>query len=201
MQSESSPRRGTSKIERRATTPLQASTESNHIFSVNQRALDENGVSLYWNDVDLTVEPYDSIKKHYHCGKQLDIYDNSKKTAVYTILSIDLDEAMFSQVMSDGEIKTLFQKTSTVPHKMGVGGQSAVRFAKIRDGEITLWFKRVNEALKEFQGNITLDMNPIHQRRFMKTLHTYNQAKIVRHINSGYSGMCGVYQAIKLLQS
>ena len=105
-----------------------------------------------------------------------------------------------AKVWTDAEIQPIFQAHSAVTKKMKAGGQSAERFARIRNNEITLWYKRVNEYLKNVQGPIYLGINNIYHKRFMKNLSTYNQAKIKTRIPCEYSNISGIYQAINHLE-
>jgi len=105
---------------------------------------------------------------------------------------LDLDECYFADVYSDGEIVKLFEDNSTVPHKMGVGGQSANRFASIRQNEIVHWFKNINEKLKQYDREIIVSCSWPYYNRFLSYLNTYNKAKIVRQISGEYSGLAGV---------
>ena len=128
-------------------------------------------MSLYWNDEELIIEPYEKKTKHYFCGKEL-LRFKEGKSKVYTILVIDLDECCCADVYSDGEIVPIFQEHSTVTKKHKKGGQSAARFARIRDNEITHWFKRIDEYLKKINDDIKLGVNHVYQKRFIETLST-----------------------------
>lgn len=154
---------------------------------------ESSGISLYWDGKDLTVEPYHSKQKHYFCGRHLLKFTN-EKVKVYTILVIDLEECCCADVYSDGEIQVLFQKHSEVPHKHRKGGQSAARFARIRDNEITLWYKRINEWLKSVDNEIEVGINQIYKKRFLNKLSTYNKEKINRMSSTEYSNITGIYQ-------
>jgi len=121
---------------------------------------------------------------------------------MYTILIVDLSECYCAQVMSDGEINKIMHLTSEVPNKHKKGGQSAPRFARIRENAITQWFKRINEYLKDVKAdNILLGINFMYQRRYMKHMSTYNKEKIIRTERNEYGGLSGVYQYINLLES
>jgi peptide subunit release factor 1 (eRF1) len=121
---------------------------------------------------------------------------------MYTILIIDLEECYGAQVMSDGEIKKLIDIHSEVPHKHKKGGQSAARFSRIRDNEITHWFKRINEYMKELNAeNIYLSISFVYKQRFLDTLSTYNLAKIGRIERNEYGGLTGVYQLVNMLEA
>ena len=119
---------------------------------------------------------------------------------MYSILVIDLDECYFADVFSDAEVVKLFNDTSMVQHKMGVGGQSAHRFAQNRQNEIVHWFKKVNEMLKQYDRKIILGINHVYEKRFIGYLHTYNKAKIVKVISNEYSGIEGIYDTINRLE-
>lgn len=158
-------------------------------------------MSLLWNDEKLTIEPYKRKTKHYFCGKELLRFDGVP-TPVYTILIMDLCECFCAKVMSDGEIKKLIHLHSEVPKKHKKGGQSAARFSRIRENEITLWFKRINEYLKDVkEDNIYLGISFVYQSRFLKHLSTYNKDKIGRIEKNEYGGITGVYQYINKLEN
>jgi peptide subunit release factor 1 (eRF1) len=85
---------------------------------------------------------------------------------MYTVLLVDLDDCICADIYSDGEIKVLFQEHSCVPHKMKAGGQSAPRFQRERDNQITLWYKRINEYLKNVDSdNIMLGINFTYKKK------------------------------------
>ena len=134
----------------------------------------------------------------YVCGKELFKYD-VQKGIVYQILVVDYDECFCARIYSDGEIEKVFAEHSTVPKKHRKGGQSAARFGRIRDTEITLWFKRINEYLKKIDGEIYVGISSIYYKRFFKTLDRYNQEKIKERLNSEYSDLSGIYQMINKL--
>lgn len=120
---------------------------------------------------------------------------------MYTILLVDLGECYCADVYSDAEIKKLFGESSNVPNKHKKGGQSAARFGRLRENEITQWFKGINEKLKPLDREITLGMSDIYKKRFEKYLSTYNKQKIKRNIKSEYSSLTGIYDAINRLEA
>lgn len=160
----------------------------------------EGGISIFWDDENLKIEPYNKIKKVYYCGREL-LKFNTSKTVIYTILVIDLDECYCADVYSDGEIKKRFAEHSEVPHKHKCGGQSAARFQRIRDSEITLWFKRINEYLKRVNGDIDLGISFVYKARFLSKLSTYNKAKIRMIRKTEYSGLTGIYDQINKIEA
>lgn len=146
------------------------------------------------------MEGYESNKKLYFCGRELKRYIGTK-TILYTILSLDLSEACLANVYSDNEIEVLFQEDSFIDNKQRSGGQSAPRFQRIRQAQIKQWYKKLDSILMKYSNNIIIDINNINQKPFTRQLHKYNEDKIERFINSGYSGLNGIYQSLNILNN
>jgi peptide subunit release factor 1 (eRF1) len=124
----------------------------------------------------------------------------ASKTIMYTMLIVDLSEAYCAHVYSDGEIKRIFELRSEVPNKHKKGGQSAARFARQRENEITQWFKLINETLKPIKTELYVSITFVYRKRFHNHLTTYNKEKIKQYDRHEYSGITGVYQYISLLE-
>lgn len=159
-----------------------------------------SGVSIYWNDEVLTVEPYQGIKKQYFCGKNLLLFD-TLKTLMYQIVLVDYEECYMAKVYSDGEIEKIWHDTSLVPHKMATGGQSQHRYAQIRENEIVSWFKDINEIMKTINGEVILGISSIYYSKFEKCLSTYNKQKIKERHTIEYNGLTGIYQMVNKLNN
>jgi peptide subunit release factor 1 (eRF1) len=84
---------------------------------------------------------------------------------------------------------------------MKAGGQSAQRFSRIRDNEITKWYKRINSCINNIEGSIYVSINFVYKNRFNKYLHTYNKTKIKQYDKNEYSGLTGIYQYINYLEN
>ena len=123
-----------------------------------------------------------------------------QKIKIYTILVIDYDECCCAEIYTDGEIKVLFSEHSFVDKKMGAGGQSAKRFQRIRQNQITEWFKKINEYIKGIDDEIYLGISDVYKNRFIKTLSTYGKAKIKEQMTIEYSNLSGIYQYVKQLE-
>ena len=119
---------------------------------------------------------------------------------MYQILSVDYDEAAYAEVFSDGEIQIKFHIHSSVPHKHSKGGQSKTRFQHNRENEIVLWFKRINEYLKEVQGEIYIGISKVYYKQFLRYQSTYNKEKIKERLSCEYAGATGIYQLVKKLE-
>lgn len=159
----------------------------------------KDGISLYWDDQELTVEHYERKQKHYFCGKEL-LRFSGERSKLYTLITIDFDESYCVDVYSDGEIKKVFQMHSEIPKKHRCGGQSAARFSRIRDNEIVLWYKRLNKALMDVEGPLSVSINFVYKKQFESYLHNYVKEKICRYDKNEYSGLTGIYQYINMLE-
>jgi len=120
-----------------------------------------NGLAVYSGNVTLAdgkeslevwaIEPPKKLKiKIYRCDQTF-VLDPLKEMLetdeVYGLLIIERNEATIG--MLDGKhIKQLQNMTSGIPGKTKCGGQSAQRFARIRESAAKEFFKRVAEAMK-----------------------------------------------------
>jgi len=119
---------------------------------------------------------------------------------MYQILVVDYDEAYCAKVYSDAEIVQVFHEKSYVPKKHKCGGQSAARFARIRQEKIKHWFKEINCLLKNVDGEIIIGMSSMYRNQFKHYLSTYNLDKIIRWEKSEYNNLSGIYQMVTLLE-
>lgn len=108
---------------------------------------------------------------------------------------IDLSEAYCAKVYEDKDTDKIFHITSGIPNKHRQGGQSAQRFARIREQKIVEYFKRINEKISDIEGKIVIAISFVYQNRFNKYLSSQNKSKIVKNITTEYGGLAGVYQA------
>jgi peptide chain release factor subunit 1 len=116
------------------------------LFSGNVKKADGKEVLEVW-----AVEPPKKLKiKIYRCdqtfvlGPLKEMLDTEE---VYGLLIIERNEASIG--LLDGKhIKLLQNMTSGIPGKTRAGGQSAQRFARIRESAAKEFFKRVAEHMK-----------------------------------------------------
>ena len=152
-----------------------------------------NGISLYWNDEKLVVENYDRNVKRYYCGKEL-LKIKKQKEIKFVVVIIDLTECYCAKIYDDGEIEKVFEINSDVGNKHQQGGQSAQRFSRIREQQITTYFKRINEKLKRLKEKIVIGINFIYKNRLNKSLSTEVKNNILRWDTTEYGGISGVNQ-------
>lgn len=134
----------------------------------------ENGLAIFSgniskkdNVVDFQVfyiEPPEPINlKLYRCDQKFIVYPleelNSNETT-YGLIVIDKSEATIG-ILIGSTIKVIKELHSNVPGKFKTGGQSAQRFARIREGAAVEFYKRVAKIvtteftyMKELKGFI-----------------------------------------------
>ena len=117
------------------------------VFSGNVTRADGKESLEVW-----AIEPPKKLKvKIYRCDQTF-VIDPLKEMLetdeVYGLLIIERNEASIG--LLDGKhIKLLQNMTSGIPGKTRAGGQSAQRFARIRESAAKEFFKRVAEAMKK----------------------------------------------------
>lgn len=122
----------------------------------------ENGIVLFAGNISKTegqpqievfsIEPPIPLKARlYRCDHEfvLDpLREMLEVTEVYGLVVLDRNEATIG-LLEGKSIKTLQKMTSGVPGKTEKGGQSAARFARIREGMTKEFYRRVAEAVKK----------------------------------------------------
>ena len=151
------------------------------------------GISLYWNDEKLIVEPYKKQTKSYYCGRELNIIKEPKEVK-FTFVVIDLTECFCAKIYNDGEIEKIFQINSDVGNKHRQGGQSSQRFSRIREQQIITYFKRINDKLKTLKGSFIIGINFIYRAKLKRYLSIGVKQKILKWVITEYGGISGVYQ-------
>jgi len=154
----------------------------------------QTGVSLYWDDSELTVEPYDLSKNEYFCGKELN-KPKIIKSVKMKVLLVDIKEATLATIYSDLSFKIHWEKKSGIHGKFKAGGQSAQRFARQREEAIGHWFKRLGEMIGKEQ--LTLGINKIYYDRFLEK----SKCNVLDRVDSEYTDLSGVYQLVNSLRN
>ena len=120
-----------------------------------------NGLALYSGNVTMpdgresmeiwTIEPPKKLKiKIYRCDQTFvvgPLKEMLETDEVYGLLIIERNEASIG-ILDGKHIKLLQHMTSGIPGKTKCGGQSAQRFARIRESAAKEFFKRVAENIK-----------------------------------------------------
>ena len=122
----------------------------------------ENGLALFSGNVTLAdgkeilevwaIEPPKKLKiKIYRCDQTFvlePLREMLETDEVYGLLIIERNEASIG-ILDGKHIRSLQHLTSGIPGKTKCGGQSAQRFARIRESAAKEFFKRTAEAMKE----------------------------------------------------
>jgi len=130
------------------------------------KKIPQNGLAIFCGNISkkegeqqieirVIEPPLELHTKLYRCDQTFllePLKDMLKAKEVYGLMVIDREEATIG-LLEGKSIKTLRRLTSGVPGKQKKGGQSAARFARIREGIVKEFYKRTAEAIKgEFFG-------------------------------------------------
>ena len=176
------------------------------VFSGNVTTADGKESLEVW-----AIEPPKKLKvKIYRCDQTFvlePLKEMLDTDEVYGLLIIERNEASIG--LLDGKhIKLLQNLTSGIPGKTRAGGQSAQRFARIRESAAKEFFKRVAEHMKEyFWGNKKLKGfligGPIPTKdEFLEQgqLVTALKEKVIAVKDIGGTGMHGLQELVERCQ-
>jgi len=177
----------------------------------------ENGLAVFSGNVSeregqsdvkvWSIEPPIPLKlRSYKCGQAffLDpLKEMTAPTAAYGLIVLDRREADIAFLKGKAIIPAASFK-SIVPGKIRAGGQSAARFARVREGLIKDFYKKVGDAVnKAFQdlgalkGIIVGGPGPS-KEEFIKGsfLSSAVKDKIIGTIDIGYTGSDGLEELV-----
>ena len=150
-------------------------------------------VKLYWCDQVFRLEPLEDIVR---------------EKEIYGIICLDKSEADIA-LLKGKKIESLVHMDSIVPGKTRAGGQSSVRFARIREGLKNDWLKRIGDlANKTFVENEEMRKNmlgilvsgpgPV-KEEFIKGDYvlTALKDKVIGIIDTGYTGDFGLDETVE----
>jgi len=158
-----------------------------------------------------TIEPPKKLKiKIYRCDQTFvlePLKEMLETEEVYGLLIIERNEASIG-ILDGRHIKLLQNMTSGIPGKTRAGGQSAQRFARIRESAAKEFFKRVAEAMKKhFWDNKKLKGilvgGPIPTKdEFLEQgqLVTKLKEKVIAVKDLGGTGMHGLEELVQLCE-
>ncbi len=124
----------------------------------------ENGLAIFSGNISekdnidkyevFWIEPPQELNlKLYRCDQKFivdPLLDMATNETTYGLIAIDKGEATVGLLIGSS-IKVIRNLNSTVPGKFKTGGQSAQRFARIREGAAIEFYKRVADvAIQEF---------------------------------------------------
>lgn len=155
------------------------------------------------------IEPPEkmSIRK-YRCdqtflleplNEMLEVYD------AYGIIILDRREAQVA-ILKGKTISVIYSETSAVPGKYKAGGQSAARFARVREGLARAFYRKVADVVnQEFDSNIIKlkgiiiggpgpSKEEFHNENF---LNQDIKKNVIAVVDVGYSGEQGIAEVLE----
>jgi peptide chain release factor subunit 1 len=181
------------------------------------RATPPNGLAVFCGNVsekeggtDIRIwlfEPPEPLRaKLYWCAQEFDTKPLEEMVAekeVYGIICLDRAEADIALLIGK-RIQSLVHMESIVPGKTRAGGQSSVRFARVREGLKQDWFKKIAEAAnkifterKDVIGILLSGSGPMKEDfNRQELLHAEVKKKIIGIVDTGYTGEQGLEETI-----
>jgi peptide chain release factor subunit 1 len=165
---------------------------------------DKEGV----DDIELwTIEPHEPVKTRlYRCDQEF-ILDPLKEMVrereIYGIIVVDKSNAAIG-VLKGKKVSLLKNLDSIVPGKTKAGGWSANRYARIREGLLNDFLKKVGEVatanfkqLSELKGVIIGGPGPIKEQFAEGDFLEYTiKGKVLGIVNTSYTGEYGLKEAV-----
>jgi peptide chain release factor subunit 1 len=159
-------------------------------------------------DIELwSLEPPEKLnQKLYWCDQKfvLDpLKDMIREKEIYGVIVLDKSEAEIG-LLHGKKIESLKHLDSIVPGKTSKGGWSQARYARVREGLLHDFFKKVGEVAtsqfkeyKDLKGIIIGGPGPIKEDFFEGKFLEYElRKKILGVVNTSYTGKYGLEEAI-----
>jgi len=160
----------------------------------------------------IIIEPPEPILSYsYQCSSEFYIEplkDMLKDKKTYELLVLDRREATIG-ILKGKKIEILRHLTSNVPGKQRHGGQSSLRFSRLRVIAINEFYKRIgetasevylNENLENFQGIFIGGPSPTKEDFVSgEYLHYELQQKILGVFDVAYTDESGIYELVDKL--
>lgn len=160
-------------------------------------------------EIIIPPEPVPLYK--YHCNSKFylePLKDMLKEKKVYGLIVLDRREATIG-LLRGKRIDVLDYKTSNVPGKHRQGGQSSVRFERLREIAIHEFYKRVGDAASEaflqhkdeLEGILIGGPSPTKEEFYKgEYLHHELQRKVIGLFDVGYTDESGLYELVEKAQ-
>lgn len=184
---------------------LYKQTPENGLIIFCGNVSDREGVS----DLELwAIEPPEPLHVRLYRCDQVFILDPLKEMVrereIYGIIVLDKSEATIA-LLKGKKIEILKHLDSIVPGKTKAGGWSANRFARIREGLLHDFLKKVGEIAsskfkdcKDLKGIIISGPGPIKEQFAEGDFLEYSvKQKIIGIINTSYTGEYGVRETVE----
>ena len=184
---------------------LYKETPANGVVIFAGNVSDKEGV----DDIELwAVEPHEPIKTRLYRCDQMFILEPLKEMVrekeIYGIIVVDKGDAAIG-VLKGKRVEMLKHMDSIVPGKTKAGGWSANRYARIREGLLHDFLKKVGEIataqfkqLPDLIGVIIAGPGPIKDEFAEGDFLEYTiKGKILGTVNTAYTGEYGLKEAVE----
>ncbi len=168
--------------------------------------VDDDGKQRRVTEIIIPPEPVPLYK--YHCDSKfyLDpLKEMLKEKRMYGLIVLDRREATIG-ILRGKRIEVLDYKTSNVPGKHRQGGQSSVRFERLREIAIHEFYKRVGDSANEaflpykdkIEGILIGGPSPT-KEEFYKGEHLHHelQRKVIGLFDVGYTDESGLHELVE----
>jgi len=153
-----------------------------------------------------SIVPYKKINiKLYWCDQKFELEplkDLIREKAVYGIICLDKSSADFA-VISGKNIEILKHLDSLVPGKTRAGGQSSVRFYRVRENLLHEFLKKVSDTAKNLfdetiTGLIISGPGPIKEKFYRENyLPTNLKKKFIGFVDTSYTEEQGIRETVE----
>ncbi|VVB75855.1 Peptide chain release factor subunit 1 [Candidatus Tiddalikarchaeum anstoanum] len=151
--------------------------------------------------------PEDITTRMYRCDQKfiLDpIINMIEAKNVYALISMDKTEAAIA-LLKGTSVKVMAKLKSLIPGKFRAGGQSAVRFSRVRENLTKYWYEEIsfkaNEVLdqiKDLKGIVLGGPSQAKEEMLKEEkMHKPLRDKIIGVIDTGYSGEDGIRELVQ----
>ncbi len=180
-----------------------------HGMVIVSGVVEEDGKQKRVTEIIIPPEPVPLYK--YHCDSKFylePLKEMLKEKKVYGLIVLDRREATIG-LLRGKRIEVLDYKTSNVPGKHRQGGQSSVRFERLREIAIHEFYKRIgdsaNEAFlphkDELEGILIGGPSPTKEEFYKgEYLHHELQRKVIGLFDVGYTDESGLYELVEKAQ-
>lgn len=152
--------------------------------------------------------PEEITTRMYRCDQKfiLDPLINMVEAKnVYGLISMDKTEAAVA-ILKGTSVRVMARLKSLIPGKFKAGGQSAVRFSRVRENLTKYWYEEVSYKANEVLDPISKDLKgiiiggPSQAKEEMlaeEKLHKQLKDKVLALIDTGYSGEDGIRELVQ----
>jgi len=177
-----------------------------HGMVIMSGVVEVNGKEKHITEIIIPPEPVPLYK--YHCDSKfyLDpLKEMLKEKKLYGLIVLDRREATIG-LLRGKRIEVLAYTTSMVPGKHRQGGQSSVRFERLRQIAIHEFYKKVGEKASEaflqykdeLEGILIGGPSPTKEEFYKgEYLHHELQRKVIGLFDVGYTDESGLYELVE----